>query len=129
MNRAWWLSCLFFAAAGASAKDVHLAFDWPSPDAATRCELASPPQTPSKSAQRFAGTFEQQDMGPACTVQVARKRFDALYRLCAIDYTDSPPREHYACWVMYSPQFVTFLYSYSPEWRDVPPCAFVCSVK
>jgi hypothetical protein len=122
-----WLSCLFVAASCASAKDVPLAFDWPSPEPSARCELASPSQDAGKPAQRFAGTFERQDMGPACTVQIPRRRFDALYRVCTIDYTDSPPREHYACWVMYSPQVVTFLYSYSPEWRDVPPCAFMCT--
>lgn len=101
-------------------------FEWPNPTAATPCELFDV-QRPDEKAARFTGIVERQEMGVACTVQFPRRRFDAMYRHCAISYLDSPEREHYACWVTYSPRYVTFLYSYSDEPTKAPGCAFVCA--
>jgi hypothetical protein len=58
-----------------------------------------------------------------------RRRFDATYKTCAIDYADSEPREHYACWLLYTPRDVVFLYSYSDEPFTAPRCAFACTAK
>jgi hypothetical protein len=106
----------------------HLAFEWPNPTTATPCDLYDP-QYPQQRQTRFAGTVERQEIGVACLVQIPRRRFDALYRFCAVSYEDSETREQFACWVAYSPRDVTFLYSYSREEIAAPKCAFVCSGK
>jgi hypothetical protein len=117
------------AASAAAAGDARqLRFDWPNPTAATTCELVDNARD-AKKPMRYAGTVERQDMGLVCTVQIARRRFDATYRACAIDYADSPPRERYACWLSYTPREVVFLYSYSDEPTVAPPCAFACIAK
>ena len=103
------------------------AFDWPNPSVSSRCDLAESPA--GTKTPRFAGAVETQDIGFACIVQIPRRRFDALYRFCTVAYADSHDREHYACWVQYSPRAVTFLYSYSPDATTAPRCAFDCSRK
>jgi len=112
----------------AAAETRQLRFAWPNPTADTTCELVESARD-TKKPTRFAGTVERQGMGVVCTVQVARRRFDAAYKACAIDYADSPPREHYACWLSYSSREVTFLYSYSDEPTVAPVCAFACTAK
>jgi len=112
-------------ARAAADGDREFRFEWPNPTAATRCELFDA-RRPDEKTARFAGIVERHEMGVACTVQFPRRRFDATYRHCAISYLESPEREHYACWVMYSPRYVTFLYSYSDEPTKAPGCAFVC---
>jgi len=110
----------------AAAETRQLRFAWPNPTTDTACELVeSAPD--AKNPLRFTGTVERQGMGVVCTVQIARRRFDASYRACAIDYADSPPREHYACWLSYTPREVVFLYSYSDEPTVAPACAFACT--
>jgi len=112
----------------AAAETRQLRFAWPNPSTETACELVESARD-AKKPMRFAGTVERQGMGLVCTVQIARRRFDAAYRACAIDYAESPPREHYACWLSYSPREVTFLYSYSDEPTVAPLCAFACTAK
>jgi hypothetical protein len=93
----------------------------------TPCGVLEHDSRQQKTATRFAGTVERQEMGVTCIVQMPRRRFDALYRFCAVADFDSLTRERYACWVQYSPRHVTFLYSYSAEEISAPTCAFVCS--
>ena len=123
------ISLQFALAATCVAADGNgrLRFDWPNPTASSPCDLAE--YSAGARAPRFAGTVETQDIGFACIVQIPRRRFDALYRFCTVAYADTQDREHYACWVQYSPRAVTFLYSYSPESADAPLCAFDCSRK
>ncbi len=115
------------AVAGADKETRHLRFDWPVPTPATSCALVE--TSAQQKTVRHSGIVERQDMGHVCLVQMPRRRFDATYRGCAIDYSDSEPREHYACWLTYTPRDVTFLYSYSDEPLDAPPCAFACTAK
>jgi len=115
------------SAAGADEATRHLRFEWATPVPTAECALVE--TSARQKPVRHAGTVERQDMGHVCLVQMPRRRFDATYKACAIDYADSEPREHYACWLTYTPRQVTFLYSYSDEPLDAPPCAFACSTK
>ena len=108
-----------------------LSFSWPKPALGTACELqgADLGGSGKRQALRFTGTVERNEFGVACTVQMPRRKFDALYRFCTVTNVDAVPREHYACWVMYSPSHVTFLYSYTDDYYGAPACEFACSVR
>jgi hypothetical protein len=125
------IAALALAASGAVAdagnETRHLRFEWATPTPGATCALVE--TSAVQRTVRHAGSVERQDMGHVCLVQMPRRRFDATYKACVIDYTDSEPREHYACWLTYTPREVTFLYSYSDEPLDAPPCAFACSLK
>jgi hypothetical protein len=116
------------AVAFAGDTDRRLTFAWGDPAAHVPCSLTDD-EHPVKSAPRFAGIVEKQDVGAACIVQIPRKRFDGFYRFCSVAYVESLPREHYACFVVYSASSVTFHYSYSSDAFGAPPCAFVCMAK
>ncbi|MCC6193431.1 MAG: hypothetical protein IT518_03095 [Burkholderiales bacterium] len=106
----------------------RLTFGWAEPTASVRCDLTDDLH-PDRSAPRFAGYVEKQEAGVACLVQIPRKRFDAHYRFCTVASIESLPREHYACFVVYSAGNVTFHFSYSSDAFGAPPCAFVCTPK
>jgi hypothetical protein len=106
-----------------------LSFSWPKPAANAPCELQEPDSAGKRQAIRFAGTVERSEFGVACTVQMPRRKFDALYRFCTVTNVDAVPREHYACWVMYSPTQVTFLYSYTDDFYGPPACEFECAAR
>ena len=117
--------------ASAAADAVRqLTFSWPKPTADSACDLQDPELGGKRQTLRFAGTVERSEsLGIACTVQITRRRFDALYRFCTVENVDAVPREHYACWVMYSPTHVTFLYSYTDDYYGPPACEFECSAR
>jgi len=119
------LAVAFGLAGGAVSEPRQLRFDWPK--ASANCWLIE--SGPATKKIRHVGAIEQQDMGTVCTVQMGRRQFDATYKTCAIDYADSVPREHYACWLTYTPREVVFLYSYSDEPLAAPGCAFVCATR
>ena len=106
-----------------------LTFSWPKPALGTACELQDPDPSGKRQALKFAGIVERNEFGVACTVQMTRRKFDTLYRFCTVTNVDAVPREHYACWVMYSPTHVTFLYSYTDDYYGPPACEFECSPK
>jgi hypothetical protein len=116
-------------AASAAAADATrpLSFSWPKPALGAPCELQDPDLGGKRQALKFAGTVERNEFGVACTVQMPRRKFDALYRFCTVTNVDAVPREHYACWVMYSSTHVTFLYSYTDDYYGPPACEFECS--
>ena len=129
MTFAWPVVALLLPSlAWAGDVDRRLTFAWAEPSAAVRCELTDA-EHPDKSAPRFTGLVEKQDVGAACIVQIPRKRFDAFYRFCTVAYVESLPREHYACFVVYSAASVTFHYSYSSDSFGAPRCAFACTAK
>ena len=108
----------------------QLSFTWskPAPDAA--CGLQESDADARRKTLRFAGVVERrQAIGFACTVQIDRRRFDAVYRFCTVENVDGVPRERYACWVTYSPTHVTFLYSYTDDYYGPPACEFACAVR
>jgi hypothetical protein len=105
----------------------HLSFSWPKPTPASPCDLEDPGLVAKRQSLRFAGTVERDEFGVACTVQIARRRFDALYRFCTVENVDAVPRERYACLVVYSPAHVTFVYSYTDDYYGAPACEFACS--
>ena len=116
------------SSAGAADAVRHVRFTWEKPTVAAPCELLDAEASTRRQSVRFAGTVETSELlGVACTVQIARRRFDALYRFCNVENVDAVPREHYACWVMYSPTHVTFLYSYADDYYGAPACEFACS--
>jgi hypothetical protein len=119
-------------AGGCAAADVvaHLRFAWARPTPAAPCELEDPGAGAKRQPLRLAGNVESSDaLGVACTVQIPRRRFDALYRFCNVENVDAVPRERYACWVMYSPTHVTFLYSYADDYYGAPACEFACTAR
>lgn len=116
------------ATAFAGEPDRRLTFGWADPTPAVRCDLTDD-EHPARSAPRFAGLVEKQDVGAACIVQIPRKRFDTLYRFCTVATVETLPREHYACFVVYSARDVTFHYSYSSDAFGAPPCAFWCTAR
>lgn len=105
----------------------QLRFDWRNPSAEASCSLTESGR--AMKTVRYIGTVQRQDMGMVCTVEMPRRKFDATYKQCAIDYTDSEPREHFACWLLYTPRDVIFLYSYSDDPVAPPPCAFACTTR
>ena len=111
----------------AAQGERRLQFECRNPTPAARCSLVESGRA-MKTIRHF-GTVERQDMGVVCTVEMPRRSFDATYKACAIDYADSEPREHFACWVLYTPRDVIFLYSYSDDPVAPPPCAFVCALR
>jgi hypothetical protein len=118
------------AAHAAAAEALRpLSFSWPRPTPAAPCELQDPDVGGGRQALKFAGTVERSEFGVACTVQMPRRKFDALYRFCTVTNVDAVPRERYACWVMYSSTHVTFLYSYTDDYYGPPACEFECSVR
>lgn len=115
-------------AADADDDTRHLRFEWAAPTPSSRCALVE--TNARQEIVRHAGVVERQDMGTVCLVHMPRRRFDAAYKLCAIDYSESDSREHYACWLTYTPRQVTFLYSYSDAPLALPPrCAFACTTE
>jgi hypothetical protein len=106
-----------------------VSFNWPKPTVGTACELQDPDLSGKRQALKFAGTVERNELGVTCTVQMPRRKFDSLYRFCTVTNVDAVPREHYACWVMYSPTHVTFLYSYTDDYYGPPACEFECSAR
>ena len=122
------LSQLALVGACAAADAARqLSFTWPQPTPGSPCDLRDPGVDQRREPLRLTGTVASSGFGVACTVQIARRRFDALYRFCTVTNVDSVPREHYACWVMYSPTHVTFLYSYTDDLYGAPACEFACS--
>ena len=115
----------------AAAEAVRqLSFHWPKPVPGAVCDLQEPDLDGKRKALRFAGVVERSELlGFACTVQIDRRRFDAIYRFCTVENVDAVPRERYACWVMYSPTRVTFLYSYTDDYYGAPACEFACSIR
>ena len=108
----------------------QLSFSWPKPAPGAACGLQEDDVGGKRKTLRFAGVVERSRLlGFACTVQVDRRRFDAVYRFCTVENVDAVPRERYACWVMYSPTHVTFLYSYTDDYYGAPACEFACSVR
>lgn len=108
----------------------ELRFQWSEPTPASACELEDTAAGSKRQAVRFSGTVERSELlGVACVVQIARRRFDALYRWCSVGHSDGVPRERYACWVMYSPTHVTFLYAYTDDFYGAPACEFTCSAR
>ena len=111
-----------------AAADVmgQLSFDWPDPTMTRACVLRDP-AAPDRGVTRFTGMLEEQAPAVACIVEISRKRFDSLYRFCAVSSMENLPREHYACWVQYTQDAVVFHFSYSPESPALPRCAFACA--
>ena len=108
----------------------HLSFTWSKPLPAAACHLQEPEPGGQGKPLRIAGIVERSDLlGYACTVHIDRRRFDAIYRFCSVENVDAVPRERYACWVMYSPARVTFLYAYTDDYYGAPACEFACSPK
>lgn len=107
----------------------HLSFSWPAPTQASACGLEDSGVAANRPSLRFAGTVERSEFGIACTVQIARRRFDSMYRFCSVENVDAVPRERYACLVVYSPSHVTFVYSYTDDFYGAPACEFTCSPK
>jgi hypothetical protein len=107
----------------------HLSFTWPKPSFASACELEDPGFVANRPPLRFAGTVERSDFGVGCTVQIPRRRFDALYRFCTVENVDAVPRERYACLVVYAPSHVMFVYSYTEDFYGAPACEFACVPK
>ena len=119
------------AGACAAAEAVReLSFSWSKPAPGVPCELQEADADGKRKTLRFAGVVERSRViGFACTVQIDRRRFDAVYRFCTVENVDAVPRERYACWVMYSPTHVTFLYSYTDDYYGAPACEFACSLR
>lgn len=115
----------------AAAEAVReLRFSWSRPTPGAACDLQEADVDGKRNTLRFAGVVERSRvLGFACTVQIDRRRFDAVYRFCTVENVDAVPRERYACWVMYSPTHVTFLYSYTDDYYGAPACEFACSVR
>jgi hypothetical protein len=108
----------------------QLSFNWPRPAPGSACDLHAPEVDGKRKTLRFAGVVERSPLlGFSCTVQIDRRRFDAVYRFCTVENVDAVPRERYACWVMYSPTHVTFLYSYTDDYYGAPACEFACTVR
>ena len=107
----------------------HLSFSWQRPSLAVACDLEDAGLAASRPTLRFAGIVESDQFGVSCTVQIARRRFDALYRFCTVENVDAVPRERYACLVVYSPTQVTFVYSYTDDLYGAPACEFACTAK
>ena len=111
----------------ASADEVrHLNFNWPTPNTTTPCELYDSDYLVNKSAPHYAGRVAKQYIGLACVVQIPRPEFDASYRLCAISSVESYGAGHYACAVEHFASYVSFTYSYAPQSKAAPMCAFAC---
>jgi hypothetical protein len=107
----------------------HLSFTWPTPTLASACGLEDPGLAANRPSLRFAGTVDKGEFGIACTVQIPRRRFDALYRFCSVENVDAVPRERYACLVVYAPSHVMFVYSYTEDFYGAPACEFACVPK
>ena len=114
----------------ASADEVRqLNFNWPTASTSTSCELYDSDYLLNKSAPYYAGRVAKQYIGLACVVQIPRLEFDARYRFCAISYVESYGTGHHVCAVEHFASYVSFTYSYAPQSRAAPMCAFACLAK
>ena len=122
------LSLTLAAVCTAATPPRQLAFSWPKPLVSSTCDLRDAGTDGKGQPRRFAGEVERNDsLGIACSVQIARRKFDAIYRFCNVSNVDAVPREHYACLVVYSPTSVTFVYSYTEDLYGAPACEFACA--